>query len=84
MLIRKFGATWCPPCKRLDPILEQIDTEYENVTVEHVDVDENPELARQYSVTGIPAMFIYNDEGEQVNHLVGAVPRQKILEALGV
>jgi thioredoxin 1 len=84
MLIRKFGAEWCGPCKRLQPVLDQIDAEYDNVDFELIDVDESPELAREYGVSGIPALFIYDDEGNQIDHIVGVTTRRAILEALGV
>lgn len=78
----KFGATWCPPCQRLDPQLAKL-VEDEGVEIYDVDVDEiEPEVQRDWGVSGIPVTIIMNDEDEEVDRILGAVPPQKILEAL--
>ncbi|OPX23421.1 MAG: thioredoxin [Planctomycetales bacterium 4484_113] len=66
-----FGATWCPPCRMLDPIVEQIASEYAGkLTVYEVNTDSNPGLAQRFGITGIPTLIFYK-QGEHVNTIVG-------------
>ncbi|UWU45879.1 thioredoxin family protein [Limnospira platensis] len=48
-----FFATWCGPCQIMKPILERLTTEYDFILAK-VDVDQNPELASQYGIQGVP------------------------------
>ncbi len=66
-----FTADWCGPCRALHPTLEELASEYAGqVRVAQVDVDENADLARQYDVRGIPALFLVKD-GQTVDEVVG-------------
>ena len=62
-----FFATWCGPCKMLEPILEQLDGE---IDIIEVDVDRHPELAREFKVMSIPALFFIKD-GMILNQKIG-------------
>ena len=57
-IILDFYADWCAPCRMIGPVLEQIANEHEDIGVVKVDVDENIELANQFGVRGIPALFV--------------------------
>jgi putative thioredoxin len=75
-----FYATWCGPCQMLKPILDKLVTEY-NFTLAKVDIDENPELAKQYKVGGVPDVRVV--VGGQVQPgFVGALPEEEIRELL--
>ena len=81
-VILDLGAEWCPPCKILDPILEEIAKEYEGkAVVAHIDVDQAPNLARQYRVLSIPTVIFFKN-GEAVETSIGAVPKQQLTEIL--
>ncbi|MDF2724340.1 MAG: trxA [Paenibacillus sp.] len=70
-----FGAVWCPPCKALLPIMNELQGEYgEQVTILKVDCDESPELAAQYGVMSMPTVLVFHD-GEPVEKLVGLRPK---------
>jgi len=62
-----FGATWCPPCRELEPIIARLENDYKVV---RVDVDENEDLATRMRVSNIPAMFIFVD-GKVAKSFVG-------------
>mgnify|MGYP002603808097 CR=1 FL=1 len=48
-IIVDFSAEWCGPCKMLAPVMEQLSDEITDVEFYNIDVDENPDLAREYS-----------------------------------
>lgn len=62
LVLVKFGATWCPPCRAVDSELEQLAGQLPpDVEVLKIDVDENPELAERYRISGIPRMMLVRD-----------------------
>lgn len=69
-------ATWCGPCKRMAPILEEVDGMLENVAVVKLDADENP--IGELSVSGVPTLILYRD-GHEVKRTTGAIPKLKLL-----
>jgi thioredoxin 1 len=77
-----FTATWCPPCRMIEPVLEQIAAdEAGRVKVVSLDVDANPETARRYNVMGMPTLALFVG-GELVSQTVGARPRAAILREI--
>lgn len=67
-----FWATWCGPCKRLAPTIEELATEYEGrANIGKCDVEEDDELAMQFQVSSIPTIVFFNAQGEMVQRLVG-------------
>jgi thioredoxin 1 len=71
ILLVDFTAEWCPPCRALAPVLEQLDAESDDVTVVSVDVDAEPELAARFGVMSFPTMLFFV-AGDPVHRLVGA------------
>ncbi len=76
-----FWAPWCGPCRMVGPIVEEIAEERVDVKVGKVNVDEQPELARQFGVMSIPTLVVIKD-GKVVNQSVGMRPKNQILEML--
>ncbi len=77
-----FWAEWCGPCKMIAPILEEIaDEQVGRVKIAKLDVDDAPDTARQYEVMSIPTMILFKD-GEPVKKIVGAKPKEAILELI--
>jgi thioredoxin 1 len=77
-----FWAPWCGPCKMLAPVVEKLATSYAGrVKFLKLNTDENPGLAGQYHVSGIPCLILFKG-GEAVDRVVGFVPEGKINEVL--
>lgn len=73
-----FTASWCGPCRMQKPIIEELEKIYQNrVKFSVVDVDENQDLARQYSVHAIPTIALLSD-GQLVSSFVGLTSREKL------
>ncbi len=77
-----FWAEWCGPCKMVAPVLEEIAAEHAGkITVAKINIDENPEVARQYRIMSIPTMSVFSG-GEIVKTIVGAKPKTALLKDL--
>jgi len=79
-----FWADWCGPCHRLRPTLETLAGEWSGrVRVVSLDIDANPNVARDYGILSAPTLMLFRD-GEPVRTVVGAQPKARILAALGL
>lgn len=77
-----FWAAWCGPCKALAPILDEVAGEnVDKLTVAKVNVDENPELARQFDIMSIPTLIVFKD-GQPVHRFQGASGKAGLLQNL--
>ncbi|MBQ2991870.1 MAG: thioredoxin [Clostridia bacterium] len=76
-----FWAPWCGPCRMVVPVVEEIAKERSDIKVGKVNVDENPELARQFGVMSIPTLVVMKN-GRIVNQSTGAKPKNAILAML--
>ena len=56
-----FYADWCGPCKMLSPILEELDSEYPDITFVKVNCDDEMHLAERFGIMSIPAIYMFKD-----------------------
>ena len=76
-----FWASWCAPCRRVVPIVEEIADERRDIKVGKINVDEEPELANKFSIMSIPTLVVMKN-GKIVQQVSGARPKNVILEML--
>ncbi|MCB1246477.1 MAG: thioredoxin [Acidimicrobiia bacterium] len=77
-----FWAEWCGPCKQLAPILDEVASEHaDKITVAKVNIDENPDLARQFDIMSIPTLIVF-DRGEPALRFQGASGKAGLLDRL--
>jgi thioredoxin 1 len=72
-----FWAPWCGPCRVVHPVLEEIDSERENLKIVSVNVDENQQTAAQYEVLSIPTLILFKD-GAIAKKVIGAMPKRRL------
>lgn len=74
-----FFATWCGPCHKLAPILEDVERDLgERVKFTKIDTDENMQAAKKYQISGLPTLLVFKD-GEVVERMVGLMPKSTII-----
>ena len=79
LLVVDFYATWCGPCIKLSPTLDEVSEELgEQVNIVKVDVDESEDLAMDYGIRSVPTVLFFKN-GQQVDKLVGALPKSEIV-----
>ena len=76
-----FWAPWCAPCRMVVPLVEEIAKERPDIKVGKINVDENPELAKQFGVFSIPTLVVM-ENGKIVRQEQGARPKKAILSML--
>jgi len=77
-----FWATWCAPCRRLAPTVEQLAAEYSGrITVAKVDIDENPMTPSKFMVRGIPTLLLFKD-GDLKETIVGLAAKDDLAKLI--
>src|SRR5690348_14412921 len=87
-VIVDFWAEWCPPCKMMAPVLDELADEYDGkIRFVKLNTDENYESAARYGIQSIPTLVIFQG-GQEVNRVIGFAPKpqlkRQIERALGV
>jgi thioredoxin 1 len=72
-----FWAPWCGPCRVVHPVLEEMDSERDDLTIVSLNTDDNPQTAAKFEVLSIPTMILFRD-GEPAKRVVGAMPKARL------
>jgi thioredoxin 1 len=76
LMVTDFWATWCPPCRMMAPIVEELSEKYVGkIKFAKVDVDKNPVTSQQFGIMSIPT-FLITDRGNVLDVLVGAMRKE--------
>ncbi|TGC09723.1 thioredoxin [Methanolobus halotolerans] len=82
LMVVDCWAQWCGPCRTLSPIIDQLAGELQGkVVFGKLNVDENKATAVNFGISSIPSMLVFK-QGKLVDRIIGAVPRQRIIEKL--
>jgi thioredoxin 1 len=77
-----FWAPWCGPCRMMSPVIDEVAKAYAGkLVVAKMNVDDNPKVPAKYNIRGIPNLKFFKG-GAQADEIMGAVPRQKLEEAI--
>lgn len=72
-----FWAEWCPPCRMVAPIIEEIEKKFKEITFAKIDIDKNKELALRFDVEIVPTLLIFR-KGRLIDRIIGAVPLEEL------
>ena len=74
-----FWATWCGPCRKLSPIIEEISDSYDGkVKFTKVNIEKSIETAKKYSISGLPSLLVFKN-GEPTERMTGLMPKNAIV-----
>jgi thioredoxin 1 len=82
-VIVEFGAPWCVPCKRIEPLLEDLSLNewVGRVKLIKINVDESPDLTVKFSVMGVPTVILFV-QGAPVAQFTGVQPKKRLMKRL--
>jgi len=70
LTLLKFEASWCAPCKAMNPVVDQVKADNDQLIVTRIDIDENPQERINYNVRSIPT-FVLVKEGKEISRKTG-------------
>jgi thioredoxin 1 len=82
-LLLDFWAPWCTPCKLMNPIIDEIEKEFD-ISIQRINVDEDSAMVQQYNIASVPTYILLKDDGEIVNFVVGARAKAGFIKQLGL
>jgi thioredoxin-like negative regulator of GroEL len=74
-----FTADWCQPCKKVRPIVEELNRETVGVTFQIIDVDMEGDLVKTFEITSVPTFILFENK-QQINRITGAQTKEKLNE----
>jgi thioredoxin 1 len=76
----KFSALWCAPCASLTNVIETTDLVVDEIQM--IDIDESPDIAKEYGIRGIPTLILYED-GTEIRRTSGALTKEQLIQFVG-
>lgn len=77
----KFAATWCAPCKTVANTIKRVQPEFSSVKFHEVDVDDHPNLAKDYKIRSVPTVIVFRN-GEEITRIIGNFKVDALRKAL--
>jgi thioredoxin 1 len=76
-----FWAPWCGPCRIVQPHLEELAVEREDLRIVKLNVDDNPQTAARYGVMSIPTLLLFK-QGQVAHQIIGALPKSRLVQEI--
>jgi thioredoxin 1 len=76
-----FWAPWCGPCRIVQPHLEELAGEREDLRIVKLNVDDNPQTAARYGVMSIPTLLLFK-QGQVAHQIIGALPKSRLVQEI--
>ncbi len=76
-----FWAPWCSPCIAMEPALKKLEEEMANIAFAKLNVDDNPEIAREYGIMSIPTLLVFIN-GKEMERIIGFLSEERLREKL--
>lgn len=80
-VVVKFSATWCGPCKAMEPLVKAAAQDFKHITFIEIDTDQQRDLMHRYGVRSIPTMIFLRD-GKEVKRLTGSMSKTRLHDEL--
>ena len=78
IVVVDFWAQWCGPCRKLMPLMEQIQNEFQEIKIYKIDVDKNINTSKEYGISSLPSVLIFKN-GEVKELMVGMMQKSAIV-----
>lgn len=75
-----FSAHWCQPCKKLAPIIEELEKENEGFTITKLDLDTEAQKAIAYKIQAVPTLIFLNENADEVQRVIGLRSKKELQE----
>lgn len=72
-----FYATWCPPCKMLAPVIDELSEEMKDIPFYKINVDENLKISEEYGIMHVPTVIVF-ENGETKNRVSGFIDKEQL------
>ena len=80
-VLMNFSTQWCVPCRKMNPVIKQLEKENPNVKVLFIDADANNELVKKYKIKAVPGFIIFSNAQEIFRH-VGVIEKEELLRQM--